>query len=204
MKTLSIMLFLSLLAISNTVFAATIGAYTEGVRDQVAGTTLVVPTDSPNSLPGFALGDLTSAGDHIFLHGRIVGAVDNYSFSSATAFTIEFIFGGLQLEGGGSTLTSGFVYDEQGNDNDNTADFMLDDGINPPLMAQYMTEVTGGNSLIFSVGPGTYDFIIDGTGGGALYDIKITAVPIPAALPLLLGGVGVLGLFGRKRKVTAA
>ena len=100
-----------------------------------------------------------------------------------------------------STTESGFVFDTIDNDADNTSDFALQLGMNAPIVRQFMTEVTHGDSFIFSGGPGTYTFSIDGAGGGALYDIQFTAVPIPAALYLLLGGSGFLGLFGRRKKI---
>ena len=200
MKFVSMLVGLGLLLVTNNAFALMMG-FTEGVRDQVAGTTVIVPTDATNTAPGFDVGSLTSVGDSISIYGRIVNAADFYTFTSATAFNIDFIFGGLALENGGSTTTSGFVFDTQGDDSDNTSDFSLQLGMNAAIVAQFVTEVTGGNSLIFSGGPGTYTFSIDGAGGGALYDIKISAVPIPAALPLLLGGIGLLALFGRREKV---
>ena len=56
---------------------------------------------------------------------------------------------------------------------------------------------------------GTSDFfriINGGTGnsGGQISGLSITAVPIPAALPLFGAGLGVLGLLGWRRKRKAA
>lgn len=200
MKIMNVMVGLGMLAMTSSAFATTTG-FTEGVRTQVAGTTVITPTDAPSN-GGFDLGDLTAVGDVISLHGRIVNAADAYTFSSATAFTVEFIFGGLTLANMTTTDTSGFTFDTQGGPASNTSNFSLDDGMGTVLVEQFMTEITGGPSLIFSAGPGDYTFIIDGIppSGGALYDIQITAVPLPAALPLLLGGMGLLGVFGRKKK----
>lgn len=198
MKIMNVMVGLGMLAMTSSAFATTVG-FSEGVRDQVAGTTVINPVDVP-SMGGFDLGSLAAVGDSISIHGRIVNAVDAYTFTSATAFNVEFIFGGVALEAGGMTDSSGFVLDDIGSDANNTSDFSLQLGMDAALMQTLTTEITGGESLIFSGGPGTYSFIIDGSGGGALYDVRISAVPLPAALPLLLGGMGLLGVFGRKKK----
>lgn len=201
MKILNAIAGLGLLAMASSASATvmTMTGFSEGIRDQVAGTTVIDPTDVP-SVGGFDLGSLTNVGDMITLHGRIVNAVDAYEITSETAFTVSFIFGGVALEAGGMTDTSGFVYDDLGGDVDNTAVFSLTGSMDEMIM----TEVTSGDPLIFSAGPGSYSFAIDGSGGGALYDIKFTAVPVPAALPLLLGGIGMLGVFGRKKKAELA
>ena len=36
------------------------------------------------------------------------------------------------------------------------------------------------------------------------YTVSVTTTPLPAALPLFAGGLGLLGLFGRRRKQAEA
>lgn len=40
--------------------------------------------------------------------------------------------------------------------------------------------------------------------GAVIGDVSLLATPLPAALPLFVGGLGVIGLFGRRRKRKAA
>lgn len=54
------------------------------------------------------------------------------------------------------------------------------------------------------VGDFTAAFNIDGGKGTDSFDFTINAVPLPAGLALLLGGLGILGFVGRRRQVAAA
>ncbi len=191
--------------ISMTAQAATL-SYTEGKREQVAGTTVISPTDASNAPPGYDLGTIGfgEANDTIDLYGRIVNAVDVYSFTSNSAFRIDFIFGGYDLASGGTVSESGFVAENR----DNNSDFSLD--ILAPSTGSVgatnlVTDITSGISFIFGGDAGTYQFALDGTGGAARYDIRISAVPLPAGLPLMGAGLALMGFvaWNKKRKANA-
>jgi hypothetical protein len=199
MKLTKFFLFACLLLISSNSHATMVAGWTEGLRDQVAGTSLVPTVDVPTATP-FDLGTLTNAGDYITLHGRIVGAVDPYTFTSnVSAFKIEFIFAGVDLEGGGILAPSGFIAETK---LPKEAKFST----GPATSTSITTDVDSGNPLIFaSTEMGTIDFVIDGLGQKvpALYDIKITGVqpvPVPAAVWLFGSVLATLGLFRRRAK----
>jgi hypothetical protein len=80
-----------------------------------------------------------------------------------------------------------------------------------------LTDVTG-NGKVSSAWT-TYSFLVKGTGsdalkfaatgisdsyGGSLDNVRLNAVPLPAALPLMLSGLGALGFAARRRKNSAA
>ena len=197
MKTFKLFLITCLLVISSNSYATMVASWTEGLRDQVAGTSLVPTVDVPTATP-FDLGTLTNPGDYITLHGRIVNVVDPYTFTSnAPAFKIEFIFGGVELEGGGLLKPTGFVAETKV---PSEAKFALSPGSSKSIS----TDVISGIPLIFASNEmGTIDFVIDGTqglSGPGLYDIKITAVPVPAAVWLFGSVLATLGLFRRHAK----
>lgn len=203
-KTAAIALAIGFISMT-TAQAATVG-FTEGKRDRVAGTTVISPTDATNTAPGFDLGTvgLTEKFDTIDLYGRIVNAVDVFSFTATSAFRIDFIFGGFDLYNGGSVSQSGFIAESR----DNTSEFALD--VLAPVPGHVgdfdlTTDVFGGTSLIFSGDAGTYQFALDGTGGAARYDIRISAVPLPAGLPLMGAGLALMGFvaWNKKRKANA-
>jgi hypothetical protein len=52
---------------------------------------------------------------------------------------------------------------------------------------------------------GITQFRVDFLGSGAIgaFDVQLSAVPIPASLPLLLAGLGGLGYMGRRRRKTS-
>lgn len=190
--------------------ALTMG-YTEGSRDLVDGTQKLGDASSNSS--GVNLGVLGfGASDYrqIDLHGRIVGATDFFSFSATSSFIVEFIFGPISVSNGAKTIDGGFV--QEGN-KANKSDFVLDLSGRPDsktFQTNILSEADNmGTSLVFRAMAGTpYTFSVqngpdNSPSGAATYDIRLTAVPIPAALPLLAGGLGILGLAGWRRKRSA-
>ncbi|MEL7529639.1 MAG: hypothetical protein AAFN16_28030 [Pseudomonadota bacterium] len=190
--------------------AMTMG-YTEGSRDLVDGTQKL--GDASSSPLGTSLGVLGfGASDYrqIDLHGRIVGSTDVFSFTAASNFIVEFIFGPISVKNGTKTIDGGFV--QEGNTG-NKSEFVLglsgaSDG--KVFQTNILSEADNmGTSLIFRAMAGSpYTFSIqngpdNNPSGAATYDIRLTAVPLPAALPLLAGGLGILGLAGWRRKRSA-
>jgi hypothetical protein len=217
------------IAASCGVASATTVGFTEGSRPLVLGTTDVTPPgDASKKPPGPSLGTL-SVGNEIDLYGRIVGSVDYFNITATTNFTVSFILTGYtEVKKNGKqdfVADSGFVAD--GKNKSNESEFRLTvatpggptftpvDFITPVTSAAGYTAVT---ALIFSAGPGTYYFSVDGgaKGGpsdGARYDLSFAAAPfsaaatpLPASLPIFATGLG-LGagvLRWRKRKRAAA
>lgn len=191
-------------------FAAVIG-FTEGTRDHVQGTQQLAPKDtSPNPANAFDLDTAGTLGQDTFeLYGRIVDSIDNFAFgfTATSTFNVSWIFGGYNLEGGGSVGLSGFV--AEGGPK-KKATFKLLDATNGNSVLQSMdfeTDVTTGPAIIFTAGPGDYVLQIDGSGpinapggGVGLYDIEISAVPLPASALFLLAGVAGLGAVARRKK----
>ena len=192
-------------------FAAVIG-FTEGTRDHVQGTQQLSPKDtSPNPNNAFDLDGVGTLGPDTFeIYGRIVDSVDNFSFgfTATTGFNISWIFGGYNLESDGSFVSqSGFVSEGSA---EKKATLKLLDANNTNSVLQsvdFQTDVTSGPEVIFSAGAGDYVIQIDGSGsvnapgnGVGLYDIQISAVPLPASALFLLAGVAGLGAVARRKK----
>jgi len=185
--------------------AATFG-YTEGLRHTVDDTTHITSPDVPASPPGFSLGTL-GADDVFNIHGRIVNSNDVYEFIADSSFRIDWIFGGYDLETedpfdsevrSDNNGISGFVARPEGADGSDMAIFLngvAADGNN------FMTNITSGPSTIFGTqAAGTYTLLLSGINQrDALYDIRISAVPLPASSLLLLAGLGGLAAMRRRK-----
>ena len=169
-----------------------------------------------NTLSGNTFG----AADTIGIYGRIVGATDRftYTFTATQGFNVSFDFDGYDLQGGGSVAAgrSGLINQNIVNGGDISSggkgvqislfSVALGSTIATRDFITNVTSATASSAAIFwGVDPGKYRLIVDGSVGPmsstpALYDILVTAVPVPAALPLLASAFGVLGLLGWRRK----
>ncbi len=208
MKPAPILLAAALSLIASTSSAATV-TISEGIRAPILGSLdLGDVKGSPSK--AYDAGDYGS-GDTLNIHGRMVSKIDTFAFSMANAFSVSFIFGGFETENGLSR-SSGFTAEKR---TDNTSVFRLLDANDPTRVITERTFTTGitseddngGNALIFAADAGDYLFQIDGSVFNnrrtpALYDVQISAVPVPASAWLLLAGLGALGVAGRRTRRT--
>ena len=79
--------------------------------------------------------------------------------------------------------------------------------IGTPAGAVYDATMSGGTDTLYAtLNPGTYVLEVRGvvtgsTGGSYAGTLQVAPVPLPAALPLLLSGLGLLGGLIRPRQV---
>lgn len=152
-------------------------------------------------------------GEKVGIAGRIVTAIDNWTFQTTTPWSMFFVNLDLDDNQGfdSSNITVPANNSFAGNGDTTRANFTLLDNANPGAPVEivstgFLTANMHGllTGLNFSGGAGSFLLQIDGVQGspGATYDIGVSAVPIPASLPLLLGGMGALAAL-RRRKAAA-
>ena len=146
-----------------------------------------------------SLGNGTTTG----LAGRIVNQQDVWSFSTKAMFSVSF--SNLMVDGNsGFDTTSIFGATNGVRD----AAFSLIDTSTSTVVDSFVfsAPVAAGTAIFSDIVAGSYELAIDGSidfqqGVGATYDLGIATVPVPAALPLLGAGLGVLGLMRRRSRV---
>ncbi|TFL18996.1 VPLPA-CTERM sorting domain-containing protein [Jannaschia formosa] len=191
------------IALAGSASAATV-KLTETGRDQVAGT--IVLSD-----PGaqYNLGTVTAT-ESAAAYGRVFASQDSYNFQTTEANTeVNFVFGGLALQGGGTTAESGLLRTDPLAAPKSVLFTLLNETaptiFNIVGSIAFDTPRTSGNPTIFGgFGPGNYQLLVSGQGvsGGVLYDLEFSAapIPLPASVLLLLGAIGGLGVASRRKK----
>ncbi len=202
-------LMLSAVAASSATYT-----WTEGNNDNrklVAGS-LDLEDASPG-MPGFDLGDFNS-NDALQIHGRIVGSQDvfSYSFTMEKQFSVVFDLDGYFLDEGGFESDSGLVGQRRRGGNPTPGysmkgvKFTLSGGGETESRSFVTDVLDGADPFIFFGNGGTeYTLTVDGsvgpqTGRAALYDLRVEAVPVPAAGLLLISAVAGMGVMSRRRK----
>lgn len=195
-------LFLSTLSaamlLAGVVNAATVTAYDEAV-DGDAGNWI-----SSTVVDVTGLGKLVSIGDTITVTGgtdKAAGDVrDIYAFSSATDFTISLSAFSVTSGSSGWTL---FVDDGEFNGKpDDLVGFTRTSGAVADLMGTqsagaYFLRIAEGRDGIST----SYSFSVTAVGQAPVRQQDPSPVPLPAGLPLLIGGIGALAWMRRRKAV---
>ncbi len=171
---------------------------------------LIIESDE-NRGNGSATGDIIGSADFGVLTGtagiagRIVNAIDSFTFVSLTRFNVDFVnllgLDGIDIDAcegfDGSDCSIGSANNEDGR----TARFSLNDGVTTTSI-DFTSSVPAGTSIFANVAAGSYTFSIEGISGsrGSAYDVAISAVPLPAGLPLLLSAMGLAGFVARRKQ----
>lgn len=175
--------------------AATVGI-TEGQRALVEGTTKIDDV----FLPGGGTYNLGSLDDDTYeIYGRVTRSEDLYAFgfSVSAGAKVSWIFGGYNTADGYKTDTG-----LTGVDGKEIKISVLDASDTEIFSDNFTADTTTGPATIFDIAAaGSYKLLIDGLGtnGEALYDIRLSAVPLPAGGLLILSGLAGFGLLRRKR-----
>ena len=184
-------------------------SFTEGNRTDIDGSERVVVNGTGvGDTAAFTISETLDTGDTFNLHGRIIEIDDSYTFTATEAFSLSWIFDGYEI--GGVTVAeneSGFVGTPFPGIGDNTSVFTLTNlGTLASVSETFTTDIiTGADEYLFTGNfeAGTYAFTINGAGPlDALYDIQISAVPLPAGALLMLTGLAGFGAM-RRRKAQA-
>jgi len=159
------------------------------------GAVIDIPTGANIDL-GF-IDSATSQG----LAGRIVEKIDSWTFSTDVAFSVTLA--NLMVGDGNQGFDARDTFLTTNGVQDATFSLFEISGSDVLVEQETITSVVGGglfDRLLFNSGPGQYRLDIDGLGRlGSTYDLVIATVPVPAALPLFLSGLGALFAVTRRK-----
>jgi hypothetical protein len=129
------------------------------------------------------------------------------TYLASTDYTFTFWLGTPK---GDTTLGTDRIYFLEGTTTTNqTADGLQAFDVVAPAAGQWAQyTVTETAAMISTAGAvGRYigiEWFAAGSSNGQEVDFDITVTPLPAALPLFAGGLGLLGMFARRRKQKAS
>ncbi len=154
-----------------------------------------------NDIIGESVGNI-GASQIVGLGGRIKNQTDEWDFTTTQSFTVFFTDLGIDTNSGfDDTSIFGALNGTK------TAEFSLVDlSTNTVVQSVLLTSAILADTPLFSkTAAGSYSLLIDGSGdfqlAGSTYDLAIATIPVPAALPLLGAGLGLLGLMRRRSRV---
>lgn len=187
-------------------------------RSGVAGVGFEAQTGSPisgsrdNAANALGAPDQVDPNVNFYSLGRGGAAVFGFGTAfdgTATVFEVTFGCGGPQASGGTCNFAeTADLYLFNGDYNPFDGEFDETDLVNVGFV--FETSIPNGNAnapggaSITINGPFTYLALVDtstqGSDGFDVDAVSVSAVPLPAALPLLAGGLGLLGFLGWRRK----
>lgn len=125
----------------------------------------------------------------------------------ASSITGDTAIYGVVVEGYADAWTMDLgdaIYDVFVSFTPTTSDFTATLLVDEAAYGSY-TAVSGEeNSFYVGQATGTLELAIDATSGETLWDVSLSAVPLPGASVLLLGALGAMGVAARSRKSGAA
>lgn len=141
-------------------------------------------------------------------------AIDRWHLPDSGLFDLENVDVRLVDTGlfgsGASSVTSGSATEAQLFQRSTTQEllllFLADDGMSNVFVDGLSFAPFDGDPKIAAPiqGDWTMGGFFDGAGNVDIVSIELTQVPVPAALPLFLGALALLGMVGWRRKQTAA
>ena len=186
-----------------TVAVSLIAFAPDSKADVIYAVNLVFPHNPATSDPDYtAIGSIVTNGhfgallasDIMSWSFQLSDGANTTSFASSSGAGVTYGFG---LDGGALTADANGLYFDFSQNAE--LEFYANNSLATPYLCFGGINVTCGGVIQVSLGR----FLIK-TGKVQIATTAVSAVPLPAALPLFAGGLGVMAWLGRRRKRTAA